>query len=103
MSSQIKSIDMPKWGMEMAEGEINLWHVKLGDQVNAGDDLVDVETSKIINTITAPDSGVVRAIVAKEGETHNVGALLGVIAPADASDGDIDAFISSFEVSADAI
>jgi len=103
MSSQIKSIDMPKWGMEMAEGEINLWHVKLGDQVNAGDDLVDVETSKIINTITAPDSGVVRAIVAKEGETHNVGALLGVIAPADTSDGDIDAFISSFEVSADAI
>ena len=58
MSNEIKSIQMPKWGMEMSEGEINAWHVEIGAQVNAEDDLVDVETSKIINTVTAAHSGV---------------------------------------------
>ena len=53
MSNEIKSIQMPKWGMEMSEGEINAWHVEIGAQINAEDDLVDVETSKIINTVTA--------------------------------------------------
>lgn len=95
MTTEIKSIDMPKWGMEMSEGEINAWHVEIGGQVNAEDDLVDVETSKIINTITASDSGILRAIVAHPGEAHIVGALLGVLASADTSDADIQAYIDS--------
>lgn len=95
MSTQIKAINMPKWGMEMSEGDINAWYFKIGDNVKVGDDLVDVETSKIVNTVTAADSGVLRAIVANPGETHAVGALLGVLAAADTSDADIQAFISS--------
>ena len=95
MSSEIKAINMPKWGMEMSEGDINAWHVNIGDKVNAGDDLVDVETSKIVNTVTASDSGILRAILANPGEAHIVGALLGVLAAADTSDADIQAFIAS--------
>lgn len=95
MTTEIKSIDMPKWGMEMSEGEINAWHVEIGDQVNTEDDLVDVETSKIVNTVTASDSGILRAIVAHPGETHRVGALLAVLASAETSDADIQAFITS--------
>ena len=95
MSTQIKAINMPKWGMEMSEGDINAWYFKIGDKVKAGDDLVDVETSKIVNTVTASDSGVLRAIIANPGETHAVGALLGVLAAADTSDADIQAYISS--------
>ena len=96
MSDEIKPIAMPKWGMEMSEGEINAWHVKIGDQVNIENDLVDVETAKIINTVTASASGIVRAILAEPGETHDVGALLGVIASADTSEEDIKAFISNY-------
>jgi len=95
MSNEIKSIQMPKWGMEMSEGEINTWHVEIGAQINAEDDLVDVETSKIINTVTAAHSGVLRAIVAQPGETHDVGALLGVLASAETSEAEIQAFIDS--------
>ncbi len=95
MTNEIKPINMPKWGMEMSEGDINAWYFAVGDQVNAGDDLVDIETSKIINTVTATDSGILRAILGATGETHAVGALLGVIASAETSDGDIQAFINS--------
>jgi pyruvate dehydrogenase E2 component (dihydrolipoamide acetyltransferase) len=95
MTNEIKPINMPKWGMEMSEGDINAWYFAIGDQVNAGDDLVDIETSKIINTVTASDGGVLRAIIGATGETHLVGALLGVIASAETSDADIQAFIDS--------
>jgi pyruvate dehydrogenase E2 component (dihydrolipoamide acetyltransferase) len=95
MTDQITPINMPKWGMEMSEGDINTWYFAVGDQVNAGDDLVDIETSKIINTVTASDGGILRAIIGAQGETHAVGALLGVLASADVSDADIQAFIAS--------
>jgi pyruvate dehydrogenase E2 component (dihydrolipoamide acetyltransferase) len=95
MTDQITSISMPKWGMEMSEGDINSWYFAVGDQVNAGDDLVDIETSKIINTVTASEGGILRAIIGAQGETHAVGALLGVLASADVSDADIQAFIAS--------
>ena len=95
MTNEIKPINMPKWGMEMSEGDINAWYFAVGDQVNAGDDLVDIETSKIINTVTATDSGILRAILGATGETHAVGALLGVKASAETSDADIQAFINS--------
>ena len=38
MTTEIKPINMPKWGMEMSEGDINAWYFAVGDQVNAGDD-----------------------------------------------------------------
>lgn len=92
--SAITAINMPKWGMEMSEGVISDWHAKPGDQVTEGADLVDIETSKIINTVTVPKSGLLRAIVAQSGETWDVGALLGVIAPAEVSDADIESFVA---------
>lgn len=93
MAADIKAISMPKWGMEMSEGDINEWLVAEGDEVSSGDDLVDVETSKIVNTVTSPASGVLRRILAKPGQTMPVGSVLGVIASAETSDADIDAFV----------
>jgi pyruvate dehydrogenase E2 component (dihydrolipoamide acetyltransferase) len=95
MSPDIKAINMPKWGMEMSEGDVTAWHAEIGGQVSAGDDLIDVETSKIVNTVTSPDSGILRAIVADPGETCAVGDLLGVLASADTSNEEIQAFIAS--------
>lgn len=103
MTNEIKPIGMPKWGMEMSEGEINAWHVKVGDQVNIEDDLVDVETAKIVNTVTAADNGIVRAILAQPGETHAVGDLLGVIASVDTSEDDIQAFINSYATNSEVV
>ena len=95
MTADIKAVNMPKWGMEMSEGDVTGWHASIGDQISVGDDLIDVETSKIVNTVTSPESGILRAIVADPGETCAVGDLLGVLASADTSDEEIKAFIAS--------
>ena len=92
----VTPIRMPKWGLSMQEGTIIDWWKREGDAVADGEDLVDIETSKITNVCESPGSGVLRRIAALPGETLSVGALMGVLAEADVSDADIDAFIEEF-------
>lgn len=94
-------ITVPKWGIEMQEGTVTGWQVAAGDQVNKGDDLIDIETDKIVNTLEAPVAGIVCKQLVGEGDTLKVGELLGVIATGAASAEQIDAFITGF-VPADA-
>jgi pyruvate dehydrogenase E2 component (dihydrolipoamide acetyltransferase) len=92
----IKPIGMPKWGLAMTEGKVNAWLAAEGAAVNAGDEILEIETSKITNVFESPASGILRRRVASEGETLPVGALLGVVADADVPDADIDAFVEQF-------
>ncbi|MEJ8567364.1 dihydrolipoamide acetyltransferase family protein [Elongatibacter sediminis] len=101
MAERIYPVTVPKWGIEMQEGTITEWRVAQGEPVEKDQELVDIETDKIVNTLEAPVSGILRRCLVPDGETLNVGALLGVIADATASDEEIDAFIESF-VPADA-
>jgi pyruvate dehydrogenase E2 component (dihydrolipoamide acetyltransferase) len=94
-------ITVPKWGIEMQEGTITGWQVEPGATVAKGDELIDIETDKIVNTMEAPVDGVVCRQLVDEGETLKVGELLGVIATGDAADDEIAAFIRDF-VPADA-
>jgi pyruvate dehydrogenase E2 component (dihydrolipoyllysine-residue acetyltransferase) len=87
---------MPKWGIEMTEGTVNAWHVAAGAAVSKGDALLDVETEKIVNTVEAPASGTLRRLLADAGAVYPVGALLGVLAPAEVADSEIEAFIAAF-------
>ena len=95
MSDKLSLVAMPKWGLEMSEGTISHWLVAEGAKITVGDDLVDIETSKIVNTLTAAKSGTLVKILASEGDLLDVGAALGVIANADASSAEIDAFIAA--------
>lgn len=97
MADDIFAVTVPKWGIEMQEGTIVTWHFNEGDAVIKGEELIDIETDKIVNTMEAPSDGLLRRRIVEEGETLNVGALLGVIAGADADDGAIDTFISEFK------
>lgn len=101
MADSLYPITVPKWGIEMQEGTITDWQVAVGATVAKGDELIDIETDKIVNTMEAPIDGVVCRQLVDEGETLKVGELLGVIATGDASDAEIDAFIAAF-VPADA-
>ena len=101
MADSLYPITVPKWGIEMQEGTITGWLVETGSNVSKGDELIDIETDKIVNTMEAPVAGVVCRQLVEEGETLKVGELLGVIAMSDASDDDIDAFVRDF-VPADA-
>ena len=97
MSGQIRAITMPKWGLAMEEGMVAVWHVNEGGAVKSGDEVLDIETSKITNAYESTETGVLRRQVVPEGETVPVGALLGVIADADVADVDIDAFVTEFQ------
>jgi len=92
----ISAITMPKWGIEMTEGTITSWRVGEGGRVERGAEILDVETEKIVNAVEAPAGGVLRRILAGDGETQAVGALIGVIAEEQTSDADITRFIESF-------
>ena len=102
--TEIHAITMPKWGLAMTEGKVASWAIGEGDAVSPGTEILDIETSKITNAVETEQTGVLRRICAQEGETLPVGALLGVIAPAEVGDEAIEAFIDGFEaeVSAEA-
>lgn len=87
---------MPKWGIEMTEGTITGWRVGEGQRVERGAEILDVETEKIVNAVESPAGGVLRRILAADGETRAVGALIGVIAEERTSDADIARFVESF-------
>lgn len=95
--AQIEAVVMPKWGLAMQEGMLAAWHVEEGEEVERGEEIADIETSKIANVFESPVEGVLRRRVAAEGETLPVGALLAVVAPAEVDDAAIDAFVSDFQ------
>ncbi|GBQ79903.1 branched-chain alpha-keto acid dehydrogenase subunit E2 [Acetobacter malorum DSM 14337] len=96
MTKNLTALTMPKFGLAMTEGKLASWTLSPGDAVREGDEVADIETSKITSGYESPASGILRKQVAQAGETLPVGALLGVVADAEASDEEIDAFIASF-------
>ena len=96
--SAITPILMPKWGLAMKEGTVNGWLVDEGAKIRVGEAILEVETDKISGEVEAADPGTLRRKIASPGETLPVKALLGVLAEADASEEDIDAFIASYVV-----
>jgi pyruvate dehydrogenase E2 component (dihydrolipoamide acetyltransferase) len=97
MSQRIYPITMPKWGIEMQLGTITEWHVAPGQSVQKGDTMLDVETEKIVNSVEAPVSGVLRQILADKGAVENVGALIAVFADASVSDAEVSEFVRGFK------
>lgn len=74
-----ETIYMPKWGMTMTEGHIGRWLKQVGDRVSAGDELVEVESDKVLNALTSPVDGVLTEILVPAGEDVEVGTELAVI------------------------
>lgn len=74
---------MPKLTDTMEEGVVLKWKKKEGDAVGAGDVLAEIETDKAVMDLEAFAPGVLRRVLAAEGETVKSGALIGVIAEPD--------------------
>ena len=75
-------IRVPALGESVTEATVGRWFKKAGEPVGADEPIVELETDKVTLEVNAPASGVLAEIVAKEGETVGVGALLGQIGDA---------------------
>jgi pyruvate dehydrogenase E2 component (dihydrolipoamide acetyltransferase) len=97
MSANLQELTMPKWGLTMEEGTLVRWMVEVGDTIEPGMELAEVETDKIVNIMESTQTGVLLKKLADESDVLPVGALLGVVGDASAQDAEIDAFIAAFE------
>ena len=96
MAGEIQPIVMPKWGLAMEEGVVTAWTIAEGATITKGQEIADIETSKIANVFESPVAGTVRRIVAQTGETLPVGALLAGVADTATSDAELDAYVAKF-------
>ncbi|HEY2539233.1 MAG TPA: acetoin dehydrogenase dihydrolipoyllysine-residue acetyltransferase subunit, partial [Stellaceae bacterium] len=97
-NSAIFPITMPKWGLTMTEGKVVGWLKREGQDFAPGEEILEIETTKITNTVEASEAGTLRRIVAAAGAALPVGALLAVSAPLAVSDAEIDAFVREFAI-----
>ncbi|NEW94895.1 2-oxoglutarate dehydrogenase complex dihydrolipoyllysine-residue succinyltransferase [Rhodopseudomonas sp. BR0M22] len=72
-------IRVPTLGESVTEATIGRWFKKPGEAVAVDEPLVELETDKVTIEVPAPSAGTLGEIVAKDGETVAVGALLGQI------------------------
>ena len=70
---------MPQLGESVHEGTISKWLVKPGDKVVEFEPMLEVDTDKVNAEVPAPVTGILREILAKEGETVQAGAEIAIV------------------------
>ena len=74
-----EKITVPTLGESVTEATVSKWLKSQGDKVSADEPLVELETDKVNVEVPSPTNGVLGSISVKEGETVNVGSLLGTV------------------------
>ncbi|MFJ8066673.1 dihydrolipoamide acetyltransferase family protein [Psychrobacillus sp. NPDC096426] len=72
----LEQIKMPQLGESVTEGTIEKWLVKPGDQVNKYDALAEVNTDKVTAEVPSSFTGVIKELIANEGDTLAVGEVV---------------------------
>ena len=76
MSNQIL---VPSLGESVTEATVSKWLKQVGEEVDTDEPLVELETDKVNVEVPSPLSGTLSSIKVKEGDTVEVGALLGTV------------------------
>src|SRR5690242_8882178 len=79
---------MPQMGVSVSEGTITRWTKAVGDTVEADETIVEISTDKVDTEVPSPATGVIRELLADEGETVPVNTRIAVIATGDGGSGD---------------
>jgi 2-oxoglutarate dehydrogenase E2 component (dihydrolipoamide succinyltransferase) len=74
-----EKITVPTLGESVTEATVSKWLKSQGEKVSADEPLVELETDKVNVEVPSPTNGVLGSINVKEGETVNVGSLLGTV------------------------
>ena len=74
MSIEVKVPQLPE---SVADATLVAWHKKAGDTVRREENLVDLETDKVVLEVPAPADGVIKQIVAADGAVVTSGQVLG--------------------------
>ncbi len=74
-----EKITVPTLGESVTEATVSKWLKSQGEKVVADEPIVELETDKVNVEVPAPSNGILGTIKVKEGETVNVGSLLGTI------------------------
>jgi 2-oxoglutarate dehydrogenase E2 component (dihydrolipoamide succinyltransferase) len=74
-----EKITVPALGESVTEATVSKWLKTQGEKVIADEPLVELETDKVNVEVPSPTDGVLGSITVKEGETVNVGSLLGTV------------------------
>jgi 2-oxoglutarate dehydrogenase E2 component (dihydrolipoamide succinyltransferase) len=80
MSIEIKVPQLPE---SVSDAMLVAWHHKVGETIARGDNLVDLETDKVVLEVPAPAAGVLQEIRIKDGTTVTAGEILAVLAEGD--------------------
>jgi pyruvate dehydrogenase E2 component (dihydrolipoamide acetyltransferase) len=72
-------VTMPHLGYDMGEGKLHLWLKNVGDRVERGDPLAEIETDKTIIEMEALASGTLVEIVVPAGDDVPVGAIIAYV------------------------
>ena len=91
------NIEMPKLSDTMTEGTLLKWNKQVGDEIEIGDVIAEVETDKATMEMEAFDEGTLSEIRVQEGEKAEVGGVLGILLEdgEEAGSADVDASVST--------
>jgi 2-oxoglutarate dehydrogenase E2 component (dihydrolipoamide succinyltransferase) len=78
MSIEVLVPNLPE---SVSDATLATWHKRPGDLVDKNENLVDLETDKVVLEVPAPDSGILREIRKKDGSTVVAGEVLAVLEP----------------------
>jgi len=75
----VVDVVMPQMGVSVSEGTITRWAKQVGERIEADETIVEISTDKVDTEVPSPASGVVREILANEGDTVPVNTRIAVI------------------------
>ena len=72
-------LNFPKSGMGIEEGTVVRWRKAVGDKIEQGEVVVEIETAKAVQEVEAPVRGTLTQILVAEGQTAAVNSALAMI------------------------
>ncbi|MDX1563524.1 MAG: biotin/lipoyl-containing protein, partial [Gammaproteobacteria bacterium] len=95
-------VKVPQLPESVTDATLVAWHRKEGESVRRDENLVDLETDKVVLEVPAPADGVLKEIKTPDGATVTSGDVLAVLEPGDAASASDEDSKPSAEAGADA-